>query len=68
MAKASGNGRGKRRAHQVKSRAETLTRGGPGSAQLRAQEAIKAHPNDPRRQMTYFLQCVFQPIVDGISG
>lgn len=56
MAKASGNGRGKRRAHQVKSRAETLTRGGPGSAQLRAQEAIKAHPNDPRRQMTYFLQ------------
>ncbi|MFW2356543.1 hypothetical protein [Hydrogenophaga sp.] len=56
MAKASGNGRGKRRAHQVKSRAETLTRGGPGSAQLRAQEAIKGHPNDPRRQMTYFLQ------------
>lgn len=56
MAKASGNGRGKRRAHQVKSRAETLTRGGPGSAQLRAQEAIKVHPNDPRRQMTYFLQ------------
>lgn len=56
MAKASGNGRGKRRAHQVKSRAETLTRGGPGSAQLRAQEAIKGHSNDPRRQMTYFLQ------------
>lgn len=56
MAKASGNGRGKRRAHQVKSRAETLTRGGPGSAQLRAQEAIKAHTNDPRRQMAYFLQ------------
>jgi site-specific recombinase XerD len=40
---------------RTKSRAETLTRGGPGSAAGRAQEAIKAHPNDPLRQMTRFL-------------
>lgn len=56
MAKASGNGRGKRRAHRVKSRAETLTRGGPGSENPRALEAIKAHPNDPPRQMVCFLR------------
>lgn len=55
MAKASGNGRGKRRAHRVKSRAETLTRGGPGSEKPRSLDAIKAHPNDPLRQMVCFL-------------
>lgn len=40
---------------RAKSRAEALTRGGPGSAAGRAQEAINAHPNDPLRQMTRFL-------------
>ena len=40
---------------RTKSRAETLTRGGPGSAAGRAQEAINAHPSDPLRQMTRFL-------------
>lgn len=56
MAEKSGNGRGKRRASRVKSRAETLTTGGPGSETPRALEAIKAHPNDPLRQMVYFLR------------
>lgn len=55
MAKESGNGRGKRRKYRVKSRAETLTRGGLGSEKARALDAIKAHPNDPARQMVHFL-------------
>lgn len=46
---------GLERKFQKKSRAETLTRGGPGSAAGRAQEVISAHPNDPLRQMTMFL-------------
>lgn len=40
---------------RAKSRADTLTRGGPGSAVGRANDAINAHPNDPLRQMARFL-------------
>lgn len=47
---------GLERKFQRKSRAETLTRGGPGSAAGRAQEVINAHPNDPLRQMAMFMQ------------
>lgn len=65
MAKASGNGRGKRRVHRVKSRAETLTRGGPGSEKPRSLDAIKVHPNDPLRQMVYFLHDLYLPAFIG---
>lgn len=56
MAEKSGKGGGKRRLYPVKSRAETLTRGGLGSAKPRALEVIQAHPNDPQRQMASLLQ------------
>lgn len=40
---------------QRKSRAQTLTRGGPGSAAKRVEAAIQSHPNDPLRQIGSFL-------------
>lgn len=40
---------------QRKSRAQTLSRGGPGSAAKRVEAAIEAHPNDPLRQVASFL-------------
>ncbi|MDO9134002.1 tyrosine-type recombinase/integrase [Hydrogenophaga sp.] len=38
-----------------KSRAQTLKRGGPGSAKPRSDHAIAVYPNDPQKQMAIFL-------------
>ena len=51
----SGSGSGKGRKRRVKSRAETLAKGGPGSGAIRAEHASTLYPNDPYKQMMYFL-------------
>lgn len=38
-----------------KTRAQTLARGGPGSAKARADHAAEKYRNDPFKQMMYFL-------------
>jgi site-specific recombinase XerD len=45
----------KKAALRRKSRAQTLTKGGPGSAKARADHAIALHWNDPYKQMMFFL-------------
>ncbi|PZO16580.1 MAG: hypothetical protein DCF26_11425 [Burkholderiales bacterium] len=45
----------KKATFQRKSRAQTLKRGGPGSAKPRSDHAIAVYPNDPQKQMAIFL-------------
>lgn len=47
--------RSKKPVARRKSRAQTLTRGGPGSAKDRADHAAEKYRNDPYKQMMYFL-------------
>lgn len=52
---AGTQGRARRAASHRKSRAETLTKGGPGSGVPKVEHAIKLHANDPYKQMMCFL-------------
>lgn len=54
-AAAGTKGRARRAASRRKSRAETLTKGGPGSAASRVEHAINLYANDPHKQMMCFL-------------